>query len=816
VNQHALEAVEFSRIRDLLVSRAASLPGKARAAALAPIADPERLDWLLGAVAEARALQLSQPGWRAVAFPDVQPALTQARAEGSALEPGALGEIAALLRRAGAVATYFASAEMRAERPRLSEIAAGLFVDRDFPNLIDRTFEPSGEVRDSASPRLRDLRREHRRAQQRVSDALEQMSRQFRGSGEDSFVTLRGGRYVLSVAVTEKRRVAGIVHDRSATGHTVYVEPFETVEANNAIAELEADERQEVRRIRAELTAWVRGNAGRLEATAGALARLDELDARARLAQDLRAERPQLDAAAGTLRLVAMRHPLLHLALGGRTVPLDLTLEGEARGLVISGPNMGGKTVVLKTVGLAVLMALAGLFVPAGAGTIVPRVDELFVDIGDEQSLESDLSTYAARLRNMKAALDVAGEKSLVLIDELGAGTDPEEGAALGRALLEEIGRRGALCIVTTHHGAFKAFAAETPGYANAAVEYDAETLRPTYRLRVGLPGRSHAFELARREGWPAELLERAGGYVSEGTIRTETLLQQIDAQRQGLEGLEVALRTERAEAEREREHFGRLMTDLRRKIDGVRAEKALEEDRRLRELRGLLGELRERLAQLPETATASEITQIRQWFHERERKASALAKTSRPVPRPRRAATRALPGERVVAGARAFSRSLGVEVRILSAGPDGLWVEHRGRRIEVPAGDLCEPAAAEERAAAADARPVTLRSDSQSAVQETTGSEIDLRGLTVEECLQQLDRYLDRAALTQLHQVRIIHGKGQGILRREVQRFLEEHVLVRRFRDGEPGEGGWGVTIAFLGEAGGGRAAPPASGAGE
>lgn len=814
MNEHAQEAVEFPRIRDLLVARAASVPGKARAAALGPVADPERLDWLLGAVAEARALQLSQPGWRAVAFPDVRPALTQARAEGSALEAGALREVGALLLRSGAVAAYFADSEQRAERPRLSEIAAVLFVDRDFPGQIDRTFEPSGEVRDSASPRLRELRREHRRAQQRVGEQLEQMSRQFRGSGEDSFVTLRGGRYVLSVAVTEKRRVSGIVHDRSATGHTVYLEPFETVEANNAIAELEADERQEVHRILAELTQWVRRNAGRLEETVAALARLDELDARARLAQDLRAERPQLDATAGTLRLVAMRHPLLHLTLGGRTVPLDLTLEGSARGLVISGPNMGGKTVVLKTVGLAVLMALSGLFVPAGAGTIVPRVDDLFVDIGDEQSLESDVSTYAARLRNMKAALDAAGDRSLVLIDELGAGTDPEEGAALGRTLLEEIGRRGALCVVTTHHGAFKAFAAETPGYANAAVEYDAETLRPTYRLHVGLPGRSHAFELARREGWPPDLLERAGGFVSEGTIRTEKLLQQIDAQRQGLEGLEAALRTEREEAEREREHFGRLVASLRQKIDGVRLEKALEEDRRLRELRGLMSELRERLAQLPEAATVAEIKHVRQWFHERERKISVLAKTTRPVPRPRPPAAKALSGEKLVTGARALSRSLGVEVRVLSAGPDGLWVEHRGRRIEVPAGDLCEPTAAEAHPAAAEIRPVALQSESQAAVLESTPGEIDLRGSTVEECLRQLDRYLDRAALTRLHQVRIIHGKGQGILRREVQRFLEEHALVHSFRDGEPAEGGWGVTIAFLDDGGGrGTRAPAPSG---
>jgi DNA mismatch repair protein MutS2 len=810
LNAHALDAIEFPRIRELLVSRASSAPGRARAARLAPLDDRQRLDWCLGAVGEALALQYGRSGWGPVAFPDARESIGQARVMGSVLEAGPLEEIAQLLRRASAVASFFATEEQRAERPRLSEIARAVFVDRDFPALVDRTFEPSGEVRDSASPRLRELRREHRRAQQRVSEQLEQMSRRFRGSGEDSFVTLRGGRYVVSVAVSEKRHAAGIVHDRSATGHTVYLEPFEIVESNNAIAELEADERQEVRRILAELTGWVRANAAALEETIEALARLDECDARARLAQDLRATRPAIDDAAATLRLVAARHPLLHLTLGPRTVALDLTLEGSARGLVVSGPNMGGKTVVLKTVGLTVAMALAGLYVPAADGTVVPWIDELFVDIGDEQSLESDLSTYAARLRNMKSALDAAGARSLVLIDELGGGTDPEEGAALGRALLEEIGRRGAFCVVTTHHGAFKAFAAETAGYANAAAEYDTETLRPTYRLRIGLPGRSHAFELARREGWPAEVLENASRFVSEGALRTESLLRQIDAQRQSLEGLEVSLREERAAAGREREHFGKLSTSMRERIDALRSERALEEDRRLRELRGLLREMRERLTGLPETATAEELTEIRRWFHERERQTADLAKTVRPVRRPRATPLGPLlSAARLVPGARALSRSLGVEVTVIEAGADGIRVEHRGRRIALPAGDLHEPAAGETAAAAAPERPVVLHSAAQSSVAEAVSSELDLRGLSVEECLERLDLYLDRVLLSGLHQVRIIHGKGQGILRREVQRYLKDHPAVTAFRDGEPGEGGWGVTIAFLGGA-------PGAGAGE
>ena len=810
MNAHALDALEFPRIRDLLVSRAASAPGQARAAELAPVADLARLHWLLGAVGEALALQIGQPGWRAVVFPDVREALTRARAQGSVLEAAQLTEIAQLLRRSASVAGFYATEEQRAARPRLSEIAGPLFVDRDFPRQVEGTFEPSGDVRDDASPRLKDLRREHRRAQQRVGEQLEQMSRQFRGSGEDSFVTLRGGRYVLSVAVTEKRRVGGIVHDRSATGRTVYLEPFDIVESNNAIAELEADEREEVRRILAALTQWVHRHAERLGETVAALACLDELDARARLAQDLRGSLPAIDEAGRILRIVCGRHPLLHLSLGERAVPLDLTLEGITRGLVVSGPNMGGKTVVLKTVGLIVLMALSGLFVPAAEGTVVPWVDGLFVDIGDEQSLESDLSTYAARLRHMKAMIEAATERSLALIDELGAGTDPEEGAALGRALLEEIGRRGAFCVVTTHHGAFKAFAAEAPGYANAAVEYDAQTLRPTYRLQIGLPGRSHAFELARREGWPRDLLESAARHVSEGTLRTESLLQQIDAQRQSLEGLQAALRQEQVAAGRERERLGKLSSNLREKLDSVQLEKVLEEDRRLRELRELLAELRERLACLPESASAEEVKEIRQWFHERERRVGSLAKSGRPAPPPHPAPGihRTALGE-IVPGARAYSRSLGVEVRVLSegAGSESVWVEHHGRRIAVPRPDLLEPADELAGEAAPPPRGVSLHVDIQASAQETVRGEIDLRGLTAAECLERLDLYLDRAFLADYPQVRIIHGKGQGVLRREVQRYLAAHPGVRGFRDGELGEGGWGVTIAFLGSGTGERA---------
>jgi DNA mismatch repair protein MutS2 len=809
VNAHALEALEFDRIRDLLTARAASVPGRERAAALAPIDDLAPLQRMLARVAEIHDLQIEAVGWPGFAFPDARPAVRRARLEGHVLEAPELRDVARVLDLADRVRRFFADEGKRRRYPELSGAAQRLLEEREFPARIERALDPAGEVRDDASPQLRTVRRGLRRSQQGLAARLEQMSRHLSVPGEESVVTLRGGRYVLSVPASEKRHVTGIVHDRSASGKTVFLEPLEIVEQNNAIAELESQERAEIRRILAEFTAWVRTHGPDLEETLQTLAELDEWNARGILARDLQASRPALDEGAQVLRLVRARHPLLFVAHGAGVVPLDLTLERETRGVVISGPNMGGKTVVLKTAGLVVLMALAGLFVPAADGTVVPLVDDLFVDVGDEQSLESDLSTYAARLRNMRAMLDGATARSLVLMDELGAGTDPEEGAALGIALLTEIGARRAFCLASTHHGAFKTFAAGTPGYVNASVDHDAETLRPTYRLRMGVPGRSHAFELARREGWPAAILDAAmAGRPPEG-VRAERLLAEIDAERQSLENAQEQVRLERESVAQERERFRLLSQAFKAKMASIRTEKALEEDRRLRELREILRELRERLARIedaplaPFAPEAPQAHATRSWVHEQERRVAAMEETQRMPPRrggP--VAGRPLAAPEIRPGCRAFSRSLGVEVEVLEwPGPrHPVWVDHRGKRIALAAADLRlvkTPAPA----APAPGPPAGIRAfvEAQEAAQQDVHGEIDMRGMRAEECLKRLETYIDRAILAGYPQVRIIHGKGEGILRRGVHRFLESHPGVRSFRDGEGPEGGWGVTIALL-----------------
>ncbi|MCK4412486.1 MAG: Smr/MutS family protein [Candidatus Eisenbacteria sp.] len=807
MNEHALETLEFDRIRELLAERTASDPGRERAEAVAPLKDPDAARWWLDAVGEVVTLQVTGRGWSPIAFPDVRPLLARARVAGAVLEAPDCLAVGQMLRLASRVAERLRGEEAGRAYPCFAGLARELLNDPAFAERVERCFEPSGELSDRASPDLRRIRRGLRRSQRQVSARLEEMARTVRGSGEDSFVTLRGGRYVISVAAAEKRRLGGIVHDRSATGKTLYVEPLEIVEVNNRLAEQEADERQEIRRILGELSAWIHEHAEQLSRTATLLAQFDELNARGRLARELDASCPELDASAERLRIIGARHPLLLRAIGERTVPLDVELGGERRGLVISGPNMGGKTVVLKTVGLLCLMARAGLFIPARDGAVIPWIDELFVDIGDEQSLDADLSTYGARLRHMRAMLAGATRRSLVLIDELGAGTDPEEGAALGEALLAGIGRRGSFCVVSTHHGAFKAFAAETPGFENAAVDHDPATLRPTYRLRVGLPGRSHAFELARREAWPEETLAAAERLLSREAARVEELLARIEQQREALSQEQQRLNAQQFSAEAERERFHQMAQALEEKLAAVAAEKAVAEDQRLREVRELLQVLRGKLEELEQSPPPESRRSLRCWFHAREREAAAWAREQRPLSRPEPPGGGApLTFADLAPGRRAFSRSLGVPVEVRVAESDRrVWVEHRGVRIALPAADLLEPAAG----AAPEADPERTRriatsyADIQEVVQGEVRGEIDLRGVTAAECRTRLDLYLDRALLAGYPQVRIIHGKGTGTLRREVRCLLESHDQVRTFRDGEGPEGGWGVTIALLGERG-------------
>jgi DNA mismatch repair protein MutS2 len=816
VDVHALHALEFERVRDLLVNRAASTPGRERAQRVGPEADASVVLSLLAAVKETCALRLRHAGWPEMAFPDLGDALNQCRVEGSVLDPQQFLAVTRMLLLAQRCHSFFKTDEQREQFPSLAEMVTPLILERDFPRKIERSFEPSGEVRDEASSQLKSIRSRKRRYQLDVGQRLEKLSRDFRQSGEDSVVTMRNGRQVISVAATGHRRLPGIVHDRSATGKTVYLEPFDLVPMNNDLAEIEREEQVEIYRILQALTGWVRERFDSLRRSCDLLARLDELNARARLAEDLQATLPRLDAAAGTLRIVQGRHPLLQLSVGKDVVPLQLSLESGSRNLVISGPNMGGKTVVLKTVGLLIAMAMSGLFVPAADGTIIPMVDAIFVDIGDEQSLDSDLSTYAGHLRNMKAIIAGASNRSIALIDELGAGTDPDEGAALGIALLSEVGRRGSLSITTTHLGAFKTFAADTAGFANAAMKHDPASFKPTYELALGLPGRSHAFELASREAWPDEILEDARSRISGDRLQSESLLVQIQTRQHEMDREIERLQQSRQALEKERLEAKQLTDDLKKRLAEMKKAQIVEENKRLAELKSKLAEAKATLATLSEmqrsettTDQASlDLKQLRRETHRQERDAAELAKSQTPlikqdVPE----AGEPLNVDLVNSGDHLYSLSLQVEVDLIEIEQGGkrAWVLHRGLKVRVPFNDLRTTAAGKRGNKAPVVQVQTkVTENTRDQVIGAVAFEIDFRGQDLESCQQDLDLYIDRVLLAGLGRIRIIHGKGTGVLRRGVHKFLKRHGKVDWFREGEPGEGGWGVTIAFMKNAAG------------
>ncbi len=817
---HALQSLEFDHLRKLLIDRAVSDPGKKRASMMGPSSDITDVLSRLDAVSEITSLRLRETGWPQFIFSDATDSLAEARIEGTVLEVEQILDIADLLSLSTSTAQFFKSEEQKLSWPILSEIAVGLLVEREMVKRIKRSFNSNGDVLDEASSALRSIRVKIRRYQNNVSERLERKSRDFRQSGEDSFVTQRNGRQVISVSASEKHRLPGIVHDRSATGKTVYLEPLDIVDLNNDLAEIEREERVEIFRILSEMTAWIRLMVPQLSSTQAALAALDELNARARLAEDLDAIKPDLDPDAATLRIVKGRHPLLHLSLGANVIPLNLMLEKSGRNLIISGPNMGGKTVVLKTTGLLVLMTLSGLFIPASAGTVIPLIDEIYVDIGDEQSLEYNLSTFAGHLRNMQAIISGASERSLILIDELGAGTDPDEGSSLGIALLDEVGKRGSFSITSTHLGAFKAYAADTNGFANAAMDHNPENFQPTYRLNVGLPGMSHAFELARREGWPEFLLERASDLLCGDRIRSEELLIQIQDQRTALEN-EIAQQgsTRRSLLEAE-ERVTSKTRELQEKIDALTTATAIEEDKRLRELKNMITSMKDKLALIekiksapvsPEAAAA--VSDLRRQTHQQERDAAALRKTKRKIPdSPERISRQQLKPAQIIPGQRAFSQSLNMDVTL--GEPEGggrrIWIHHRALKVLVPPADLLTTESAVQKGTKPHAFKIQTSGteSTREQIADAVSMEIDLRGLDLDNCLTQLDLYVDRVLLAGLGRIRIIHGKGTGVLRKGVHRWLKVHSRIDSWREGEPGEGGWGVTIAFLNNAAGKNAA--------
>jgi DNA mismatch repair protein MutS2 len=650
---------------------------------------------------------------------------------------------------------------------------------------IESAIDDSGEIADRASTKLRELRTQKRVAQDRLMTRLQAMiaNADIREALQDGIVTQRNGRYVLPVRADMRTRVRGIVHDQSSSGATVFIEPLDLVDVGNRVRELDLEERDEVERILRELSVAVAAARPDLLVTLEMLANLDLARAKALLAEAMLAQEPAIDDTGRTrpaLLLRDARHPLL----GERAVPSTIELGRDFDVLLITGPNTGGKTVALKTVGLLTLMGQCGMHLPTDAGSSIPVFRRIFADIGDEQSIEQSLSTFSGHVANIVRMVRNLSAPSLVLVDELGAGTDPLEGAALARAIIDRLRRPGILTIATSHYSELKTFANETPRVSNASVEFDVETLRPTYRLQIGLPGQSNALAIARRLGMPPEILQAAEQNVGPQALRMEELLDEIQDERRSAEAERLDAQRERdaaiaalreaqqalADAERERtEVFERAASEAQRELDAAR-----------REINRLLTSARRGGSQAPEIAQAAEeLTQVA---------APRVPRSTRPV------APRPIEGPALRVGGSVRVRTLGAVGTVLGLDDNGnAEVEVSGMRVRTRTADL-QPLSRTERAR--ESSQVTLHS----VTTPTVTTELHLRGLRVDEALEQLDRYLHDAAMTGVPRARIVHGKGTGAIRRAVWDALAKHPLVNSFELATNEEGGAGVTVVGLG----------------
>jgi len=703
----------------------------------------------------------------------------EAAARGSVLDPQELLDIQATLISARTLARRFK--KDTETYPVLGRIAADLTEDSELIDTVSRTIDDHGQVRDSASKKLGATRRNLRSARERVTKKLESMVSDPKVISmlQEPIVTQREGRSVIPLKSEFKGKMEAVIHDQSTSGATLFVEPLPVVQLNNQVRELELEERAEVRRILAKLSASVGDRSNEIVISVAALARLDLAFSKARYGEELNAAEPELREKGPRMRLEGARHPLLDPT---EVVPIDLILEPDVQALVITGPNTGGKTVTLKTAGLLAAMAQCGLHVPAAPGARLSMFRSIFADIGDEQSLEQSLSTFSSHISNIVRILGSADEGSLVLLDELGAGTDPGEGAALAQALLAEFVERGAMTLVATHFPELKLYAHQKAGVRNASVEFDLESLRPTYRLSIGLPGRSNALAIAERLGLDSSLIDRARGRISLEDQQEDSLLEEIRSQRD--EAVEDRTAAEAASSEAKV-----LRDELRGRLEGIERERA----------------------EIIEAARKDALAQTEELSKEVDRlrlKLAAAGKALEPV----REIEQDL--EEVESGLKPTEVELdddfeeledlkvGDYVHLRTIDTDGVVTAIKGRKAEIQVGRLRVQARLSELGPPVELPvrdPETSDLVGVPGLGEAPPMELYVRGQTVDDALEALERRLDAAYLAGMPSLRIVHGKGSGTLRRAVRDELSRSRYVSSFRPGEPYEGGEGVTVALL-----------------
>lgn len=782
MDKKTLKRLEYYKILEQLASHAGSPLGRERALALEPVCDPGLILRWQAETSEGRELMRLDPTAEIGGWKDIRGPMLRA-GRGAVLEPEELVAVADTLTASRLIKSFLQEKQER--YPLLSELALGLVSLQDLEKKIKKSILPGGEVADSASPELGQIRRKILVTQAQIKEHLEHIIRNpnYQKYLQDPIVTVREGRYVVLVKIEHRAQVPGIVHDQSASGATLFVEPMAAVEKNNELRRLQVAEKQEIIRILTELSALVSLNAGDINVSLEALGELDFIMARARYSYNLKAWAPDM-AGEAFLEIKKGRHPLLK----GEVMPVDLRLGTDFDTLVITGPNTGGKTVTLKTAGLLVLMAQSGMHVPAEDGTRFGIFRQVFADIGDEQSIEQSLSTFSSHMTNIVEIVQMASQDSLVLLDELGAGTDPAEGAALAQSILEKIHGAGARTIATTHYSELKNYAYARDRVENASVEFDIATLRPTYRLLIGKPGRSNAFEIATRLGLPPEMVARARDFLTDEQIQVGELMSSLEKTQQEAEaGLAEArrLNQEAAALKAKRQKIVDELSDRRKSILSRASEEARVLVRNARqEAEAAVKELREQLSAGAARSRESAIQEAR------EKLGQLQAKVRKSVPE--RSAPGEIPGE----------LRPGEEVFLPKFNQNGFIISHSGNEAQVQVGII------KMNVPLRDLRRIHKQGQSAGR-NEVAGvmlgkareisSELDLRGRYADEALLQVEKYLDDACLAGLSRVCLIHGKGTGSLRAAIHKQLNGHRRVKSYRLGEHGEGGYGVTVVEL-----------------
>jgi DNA mismatch repair protein MutS2 len=788
MDDKSLEMLEFPRIREILAGYTSFSASRELAAALQPGQDYERITLLLSQTAEARQLLNLERGFTVGGVLDIREKAKLASLEGI-LDPPGLLEVQQTLAALHELRRYLKG--ISEDFPLLWEIAGGIVdleqIEKDIGSCID----PAGEVVDTASPALADIRQQLRETRGQIQERLESIVRSPRGQRilQEDVITEREGRYVILVKTECRHEIKGIVHDISNTGATVFMEPTVTVGLGNAMRELVIEERREIERILRLLSAEVGAHREDIARNIALAAELDLILAKARYAWRIKAVEPSIiepdtdDRTAlrqrnDFIKLVDARHPLL----GDTAVPFSLEMGRDFSVLVITGPNTGGKTVTLKTLGLLSLMAQAGMPIPASGESRIPLFDGIYADIGDEQSIEQTLSSFSWHMGNVVRVIKGATGKSLVLLDELGTSTDPTEGSALARAILRYFLVRGTLAVATTHYSDLKAFAHATAGMENASLEFDPVTLTPTYRLTVGLPGGSNAMATAARLGIPEEIIKDARGMLSEGSRELEALLANLMSEKQAVASLKREMEAERDEFRKRNaeltSELQRLKTEERRAIQEAR-------DAIVRETAELHREIRQAAAELRKEKTGASLERARQTLAETREKLDSHAWQIE------RDETIEADAGIIKAGDTVRVRDVGLTATVLSLSEDTREIEVQAGRTRLRLGldNVVKITPTKEAAPLTGTQPAFRRAP----------REIDLRGRRADEVEPALDTYLNDAAQSDLSEVRIIHGIGTGTVRSIVREFLAGHPLVKSFRSGERDEGGDGATVVRL-----------------